>query len=107
MQDFTSFLQIILWLLMPILLLSVLVTVLLHYYQHRRSKKKESDYTSGEITNHSQQARYRALKKDFDMLQQLNQANEEELSFLSAEMKRQDQVIDQLRSEVVSLKRFL
>lgn len=123
LHEFAGFLQIISWITLPILLLSVICTMFVHYYQRQRRKKMEDGFNGKEmqqepvpvmanaqsrsIPESFQQARYRALKKDFDVIHQKYLENEEELSSLSSEMKRQDHVIDQLRSDVVSLEKSL
>jgi chromosome segregation ATPase len=114
LHDFAGFLQIISWITLPVLIIAVSITLLMHYYQRSRRKKEEGSQKGYEQNaalpdaNISyNQARYRALKTDFETLQQMYYANEGELSLLGAEMKRQDQVIDALRRDVTSLEKHL
>jgi hypothetical protein len=113
LHDFAGFLQIISWITLPVLFLAVLITMLAHYYQRTKNKKIGKLLQPGQEGSQAsaapsyQQARYRALKKDFEALQDLYHANEDEMSMLNAEMKRQDHVIDQLRGDLVSLEKNL
>ena len=105
LQDFAGFLQIISWITLPVLLVAVLSTVFLHYYQRRKKTAVNNEEEAFALANASPADRYDQLKQDFESLQVIYHANESELNILQAEMKRQDWVIDELRSNLAVLEK--
>jgi hypothetical protein len=95
LQDFAGFLQIISWITLPVLLIAVLSTIILHYYQRRkRQPVPENERTA-------------FTGKPGQPPPDLYAPNENELTQLQSELKRQDWVIDQLRADVTSLEKTL
>ena len=120
LHDFARFLQIISWIILPFLLLAVLFTLLMHYRQRRKTKSNSKLHQGLDnalpsemagYSNHKKisfhHARYKSLKQDFQILQQLYQETDQELSSLSDEMERQDAVIDQLRTDLAEREKQL
>ena len=95
LQDFAGFLQIISWITLPVLLIAVLSTIILHYYQRRKRQSVQENDNPG----------FTGLPGQTP--QDVYPPQENELTQLQAELKRQDWVIDQLRTDVSSLEKNL
>lgn len=111
LQDFAGFLQIVSWIMLPILAIALVGTYLHHHYYSKKNRNTDDrdaatprKFRENEPLN---QVRYRALRRDFETLQRTYDLNVEELAQLQMEIKRQDMVIERLREDLSQLERKL